>query len=241
MALQPLKLDLAPPSTLWRQHHAKVSYAALAAGALVLACALTLTLRAYRQASRAGREASATLARTRGAEDARRKVVEELRTVDVTRELPRWRLAERILTERSLPWSRLTAELERTLVVDVRLKSLQRTRGADQKVQIKVKGEALSREAEIAFVEALQKNPFFEEVILEREAARQGGGVEFDYTLAAFSVPPPYAPLPRHGPPLPQSRVAPSPEASSPPMPRKAAGVRPGHRPQRPIHPGGDS
>ena len=236
MALQPLKLDLAPPSTLWRQHHAKVSYAALAAGALVLACALTLTLRAYRQASRAGREASATLARTRGAEDARRKVVEELRTVDVTRELPRWRLAERILTERSLPWSRLTAELERTLVVDVRLKSLQRTRGADQKVQIKVKGEALSRQAEVDFVEQLQKNPFFEHVILEREGARQGGGVEFEYTLAALPVPPPYQPLPAYGPQAkgPRPLAAPAPAG-----PRQAP--RPGpHRPKANVHPGHD-
>ena len=46
-----------------------------------------------------------------------------LRSVDVAKELPRWRLAERIYTERSLPWSRLTAELERSLVQDVRIKS----------------------------------------------------------------------------------------------------------------------
>ena len=68
------------------------------------------------------------------------------------------------------------------------------------KVQLKIKGEARSREAEADFVESLQKNPFFEQVILEREGERQGGGVDFDYTLAASSNPPPYRPLPKHRP-----------------------------------------
>ena len=128
------------------------------------------------------------------------KVLEELRNVDVGRELPHWRLAERILTERGLPWSRLTAELERGLVPGVRLRSLQRTRGADRKVQVKIKGEARTREAEAAFVDALRQQGFFEQVLLEREAERPGGGVLFDYTLAAPDVPPPYAPLPKYGP-----------------------------------------
>jgi hypothetical protein len=127
-------------------------------------------------------------------------VLAELRDIDVAKELPRWRLAERIFTERSLPWSRLTAELERNLAQDVRLKSVQRTRGSDLRVQLKLKGEAKSRAAESAFVEALQKNPFFEQVVLEREGERQGGGVDFDCTLAAVSLPPPYVPLPKYGP-----------------------------------------
>jgi len=239
MALPLLKLDLAPPSTLWRLNHAVLGWTALGLGALVLAAALGFTLRTYDQAAKAGRQEVATRAESRRKEQLKQKVLAALRSIDVAKELPRWRLAERILTERSLPWSRLTAELERSLVQDVRLKSLQRTRGADQKVQIKVKGEALSREAEAAFVEALQKNPFFEQVILEREGTRQGGGIEFEYLLAAFSVPPPYTPLPPFDPPSAAPRVpAPVPPAPRTPAPRPPSARPPAPAPQRqaPAH-----
>ena len=197
MAVPALRLDLAPPSSPWRLNHAAIGWALLAAGGLVLAAAAGATLNANRQASRAGQQAVQTRARSRQSEDAKRRVLDELRGVDVAQEMPRWRLAERILIERSLPWSRLTAELERSLVEGVRVRSLQRTRGADQKVQVKVRGEARTREAEAGFVEALRNNPFFEQVVLERESERQGGGIDFEYTLAAHAVPPPYVPLPR--------------------------------------------
>lgn len=252
MAVPVLKLDLAPPSTLWRLNHALIGWAALAAGGLVLAGALGFTLRAYQQASKAGKLTVATNARTRLIEDSQRKVMDELRSVDVAKELPRWRLAERIFTERSLPWSRLTAELERSMVPDVRLKSLQRTRGSDQKVQVKVRGEARTREAEAALVESIQKNPFFEQVILERESDRQGGGVDFEYTLAVFSVPPPYKPLPKYGPqakasktaaktaPMPAAKaapkaVAPRPAVPAPVAPRPAAVEPPARNPNEPT------
>ncbi|BDU72615.1 PilN domain-containing protein [Mesoterricola silvestris] len=242
MAVPTLKLDLAPPSTLWRLNHALIGWAALTAGGLVLAGALGLTLRAYQQAAKAGRLTVATNARTRLTEDSQRKVMDELRSIDVARELPRWRLAERIFTERSLPWSRLTAELERSMVPDVRFKSLQRTRGQDQKVQVKVRGEARTREAEAALVESLQKNPFFEQVILERESDRQGGGVDFEYTLAVLSVPPPYKPLPKFGPQSKTAKAAPAPAAPRPapvptaPRPAPAQTMTPPVRP--PTQPG---
>jgi len=197
MAVPALRLDLAPPSSPWRLNHAAIGWALLAAGGFVLAAAAGATLRAHRQASRAGQQAVQTRTRTRLSEEAKRRVLDELRGVDVAREMPRWRLAERILLERGLPWSRLTAELERSLVEGVRVRSLQHTRGADQKVQVKVRGEARTREAEAGFVEALRGNAFFEQVILERESERQGGGVDFECTLAARSVPPPFVPLPR--------------------------------------------
>jgi hypothetical protein len=212
MAVPSLKLDLAPPSTFWRLNHALLGWTALGVGALVLASSIGLTARAWSQASRAGKLAVlANVEKTR-AEDAQNRILDELRAIDVARELPRWKLAERIFTERSLPWSRLTAELERSLVQDVRLKSLQRSRGSDMKVQVKIKGEAQSRAAEAAFMQSLQKNTFFEQVILEREGERQGGGVEFECTLAAQSTPPPYTPLPKHGPPV-KASATPAPAA----------------------------
>jgi hypothetical protein len=174
---------------------------------------------AYQQASRAGKLAVNLSNKTRSTADTQSRILDDLRSVDVAKELPRWRLAERIYTERSLPWSRLTAELERSLVREVRLKSVQRNRSTDMKVQLKIKGEARSRDGEAAFVESLQKNPFFEQVILEREGERQGGGVDFDYTLAVGSTPPPYQPLPKYAP-QPKTKVAAAPAKAPAPLPR---------------------
>jgi hypothetical protein len=222
MAVTVLKLDLAPPSNLWRTNHVTLGWAALALGALVLAGSIGFTWRAYRLAANNGRQAGAYTGKTRATADAQSRIMAELRSVDVAKELPRWRLAERIYTERSLPWSRLTSELERSLVQDVRIKSVQRNRSTDMKVQLKIKGEARTREAEADFVESLQKNPFFEQVILEREGERQGGGVDFDYTLAVASNPPPYQPLPKVTPP--SRHPAPKPVlAKAPALPPRVA------------------
>jgi hypothetical protein len=230
MAIPSLKLDLAPPSNFWRLNHAPLSWAALAGGFLLLAGSLVFTWQAYTLAAAAGRRTVTLVAQTSQTADAQRKVLSDLRNVDVAKELPRWRLAEKIFTERSLPWSRLTAELERSLVRDVRLKSVQRTRSSDMKVQLKVKGEARTRAAEAAFVEALQKNTFFEQVLLEREGERQGGGVEFEYTLAAQSMPPPYVPLPK------QPKYGPARAAVPVASPRPPAASAPRPAPGSPVH-----
>jgi hypothetical protein len=197
MAVPSLKLDLAPPSNLWRLNHGFLGLAALVFGCLLLGGAAGLTWRAYAQAADAGKRTVVLTAEASRSSDQQRQVLSELRSIDVAKELPRWRLAEKIFTERSLPWSRLTAELERSLVEDVRLKSIQRTRSNDLRVQLKIKGEARTREAEAKFVESLQRNEFFEAVLLEREAERQGGGVDFEYTLAAQPIPPAFVPLPK--------------------------------------------
>jgi hypothetical protein len=112
--------------------------------------------------------------------------------MDASREQSRWKLAERILQERSLPWSRLTAELEQCMVPDMRLKGLQRARSNAQQVVMKLRGEARTRQAEAAFVEALRATPVFAQVILERESERAGGGWDFEISLPTASVPPPF-------------------------------------------------
>jgi hypothetical protein len=200
MAVPILKLNLVPPPTLWRQHHRILGWACLIAGSMALVAVVAISLLAYREAIQAGKD---VVLSTEEAKDVIRKqlaIQDRLRSVDVEKELPVWRLAERILSERGLPWSRLTAELERSMVQDVRLKSIQRTRNAAQSVDLKIRGEARSRTAEEAFVTELQKNPFFTQVILERESDRQGGGVEFEYTLSVAPLPPPFASLPKYGP-----------------------------------------
>jgi len=229
MAVHTLKLDLAPPSNPWRNNHVLLGWSALALGALVLVASLGFTWVAYRSAAISGRLAGSLANKTRSTADTQARILNELRSVDVTRELPRWRLAERIYTERSLPWSRLTSELERCMVKDMRVKSIQRNRSNDQRVQLKLKGEARSREAEAAFVEALQKNPFFDQVILEREGERQGTGVDFDYTLSVAANPPPYQPLPK-GPAAVRTAAAPATAAA---MPRTIAVPPPA--PPRPV------
>ncbi len=51
MAVPVLKLNLAPPSNLWRTHHVGLSWAALGLGVLILAGTLGLTALSWRQAA----------------------------------------------------------------------------------------------------------------------------------------------------------------------------------------------
>jgi hypothetical protein len=196
MAIPVLKLNLAPEPSLWRQNHEAFGWGAVGLGVLLLLGTSAFTGWKYVKATReASRNVRITAEAGKVASE-QSQLASSLRTVDVSTELPRWKLAERILSERSLPWSRLTAELERSLVQDVRVKSIQRTRGTDQTVQLALKGEARSRDAEVKFIEKLQGNGVFTQVLMEREAERQGGGLDFELKLPATTTPAAYEPLP---------------------------------------------
>lgn len=192
MAIPILNLNLAPRPNLWRQRHGILGWTALGVGSLILVGAIGFTWRAYHQASRAGRDAVSLTEETKRAARQEQQIQTSLQDMDVTREQARWKLAERILQERSLPWSRLTSELEQCMVPDMRLVNLQRTRGNAQQVVMKLKGEARTRLAEAAFVEALRETPVFAQVVLERESERVGGGWDFELSLPTATVPPPF-------------------------------------------------
>lgn len=249
MALPILKLNLVPSPTPWRRHHELIGWLSLVAGLAIAASVTTLIWQDYRKASQAGAQA---VALTQKARDAARKeaaIISELAAVDVAKELPRWRLAERILTERSQPWSRIVSELERSLVQDVRLKSLHRVRAESgpRAISLRLKGEAKNREAEAAFIESLKKNAFFVTPELEREAERQGGGVDFELTLPLAADPPAYVPLPKFGPDrktVDAAKLAATPlkpaaaRASTPPPPPHPPA--PTAQPARPARPEGE-
>lgn len=192
MAVSTLGLNLAPHPSLWRQQHKALGWAALALGSLFLLGSLGLTWRAYHQAGRAGRDAVSLTEETRRTAHREKALQATLQDIDASKEQSRWKLAERILQERSLPWSRLTTELERCMVPDMRLRSIQRVRGAQQQVVMKLKGEARTVAAETAFISALRGAPVFDQVVLERESERQGGGWDFELTLPVAAVPPPF-------------------------------------------------
>ncbi len=192
MAVPVIQLNLAPRPSLWRQRHVLLSWLALGAGVLFLLGTLGFTWRAYHQANRAGRDAVSLTEEARRAARQEQTLQTSLQDMDAAREQSRWKLAERILQERSLPWSRLTAELEQCMVPDMRLKGIQRARSSAQQVVMKLKGEARTRQAEAGFVEALRATPVFAEVILERESERAGGGWDFEISLPAAAVPPPF-------------------------------------------------
>ena len=222
MGIPAIKLNLAPPATPWRLHHVAISWTVFAVGTAGLAIAILYTLLAYREADMAGRKAVAITEQARTAQKQQSEVLNDLREIKVDAELPRWRLAERILMERALPWSRITAELERSLVHNVRVKSIQRARGTDQTVQLKLRGESRSQASEAEFIESLQKNFAFAQVILEREAEipNRRGSLEFDYNLQLNTEPPPYALLPKYGPARkPGQDIEPEPEPPKPETP----------------------
>ena len=232
MAVPLLPLNLAPRPSLWRQQHPLLGWAALGLGTVFLLGTLGFTWRAYHQANRAGRDAVSLTEETRRAARQEQRIKASLQDMDATREQARWKLAERILQERSLPWSRLTAELEQCMVPDMRLKALQRVRSNGQQVVMKIKGEARTRQAEAAFVDALRTAPVFAQVVLEREAERTGGGWEFEISLPAAAIPPPFLvkvmkPVPSAAPPArvaaqaasaPSQFRTPAPLASPPPQ-----------------------
>lgn len=229
MAIPVLKLNLAPEPSLWRQNHEAMGWGAVGLGTLLLLGTSTYAGYKYVKASS---EAKRTVRYSAEAQKVAREqgqLAASLKSVDVSTEMPRWRLAERILSERSLPWSRLTAELERSLVQDVRVKSIQRTRGTDQSVQLALKGEARSRDAEVKFIEKLQGNGVFTQVLLEREAERQGGGLDFELKLPATSSPKPYEPLPEpeYGRGAPPAPAAPLPRPAAPVKALPARGAAP--------------
>ncbi|HZU54097.1 MAG TPA: hypothetical protein VFF77_09405, partial [Holophagaceae bacterium] len=191
MGIPSIKLNLVPEPSLWREQHMAFGWAALALGAAVFLGVSGYTAWSYQRASQAGKAAVSADAQTHLAATQERQLLSRLQQIDVDQELPRWRLAERILSERAAPWSRLAAELEQSLVDGTRLKNVERTRGADQALLLKVKAESRSREAESGFIENLRKNPVFAQVALEREAQQPGGGWEFDLSLPVVPLPPP--------------------------------------------------
>lgn len=226
MAVPALHLNLAPRPSTWRQYHRILGWVALGCGAAFLLGSLALTWRAYHQAGRAGREAVNLSEETKRAARSEAQIQASLQGMDATREQARWKLGERILQERSLPWSRVTAELEQCMTPGMRLKGLQRTRGNGQQVVMKLKGEAQTREAEAAFVDALRAAPVFAQVILERESERQGGGWDFELSLPAAAVPPPFEARAVKTGPAPAAKpipVAPRPIPAAPTSPIPAA------------------
>lgn len=215
-----LDLNLAPRPSLWRQQHLLLGWAALGLGLAILLGSLGFTWRAYNQANRAGRDAVSLTEEAQRAARQEQRIQASLQDIDAGREQSRWKLAERILQERSLPWSRLSTELEQSMVPNMRLKALQRVRSSGQQVVMKIRGEANTREAEAAFIEVLRATPVFAQVVLEREAERPGGGWDFEISLPAAAIPPPFrakvmkpgiaaAPTTRQAVPLPAARLQP--------------------------------
>ncbi len=196
MAVPVLKLNLVPPPTLWRQQHEAIGWVGLGLGILSLAGTLSFYGLQTWKAQKAAKESVALTQKARLAAQKEATLIRDLADFDVSREMPRWRLAERIYQERALPWSRVTAELERSLVDGVRVKSLSRSRATDGSVEIKLRGESKARESEAGFIENLQKDGLFSQVVLEREAERQGGGQDFEVRLPLVATPSSYQPLP---------------------------------------------
>lgn len=230
MAVPLLPLNLAPRPGLWRRRHHLLGWAALGLGTLVLLGTLAFTWRAYYQANRAGREAVSLTEETRRAARQEQLIKASLQDMDATREQARWKLAERILQERSLPWSRLTAELEQCMVPDMRLKALQRVRSSGQQVVMKIKGEARTRPAEAAFVDALRAAPVFAQVVLERESERTGGGWDFEISLPATAIPPPFRVKAMK--PVPSAALPARAAVQAPPAPTRPQGPPAPSRPQ---------
>ncbi|MBS1765854.1 MAG: hypothetical protein JST05_00410 [Acidobacteria bacterium] len=224
MAIQPIKLNLVPEPSLWRERHLPLGWAILGLGAAIFVGVATYTAWSYHRASVAGAAAIHADAQTRLAATREQQILSQLQQIDVDQELPRWHLAEQILSERAAPWSRLAAELEQCLVDGTRLKNVERARGQNQTLLLKVKAESRSRDAEAGFIENLRKDAVFTQVSLDRESQQPGGGWEFDLTLPVAALPPPFVALDASKGPTPSQKDQPAqatlPVAAPGPAPR---------------------
>ena len=70
----------------------------------------------------------------------------------------------------------------------VRLRNIQKTRGADQQVVLKFQGESTTEEGKVKFIQQLGSSSIFKELILERENQGSQGGWEFEMTLPVKNV-----------------------------------------------------
>ena len=185
MAVPAIKINLIMPKPIWRTHHILISWFTLVLGCLILVSVAILMFRLNAKASlfeKKIKNATSTFSDVDWMENQIGDTL-ELRELDVTKELPIWQLAERIYFERYVTWSRITEEIERSLVPGVRITSIRRSSFSGNAIKIEIVGEALSRMTEATFMGLLKKNRFFNQVIIEKESERQGGGVLFAYII----------------------------------------------------------
>jgi hypothetical protein len=185
MAMQTIKLNLVPHRSFWQMYHFYISWFALVFGGLILIGATISTLKLYNEIARSKKQLGFLAAKGATSDSLETGSLTELQNLDVPKELPMWQFAERVYAERSVTWSRLLEELEHSLVNNVRINSIVRSSFSGQGIKIGIVGEARSREAEVAFIESLKNNKFFEQIIFEKESERQGGGVLFTCTISA--------------------------------------------------------
>lgn len=183
MAIPIIKINLAPPNTLWRKHNVLISWLVLVFGGLILSGAFLIAFKASQEARSLKKQAADIAVQDTALTIARVNTISELQDINVAKELKLWQLAERIYAERSLPWSRLEDALEHSLVDDVRLKSVKRNAFSDKKIKIELNGEARSRDSEAAFMEALKSNPLFKQITIEKENNLTEEGIKFTYML----------------------------------------------------------
>lgn len=120
-----------------------------------------------------------------------KEIQRQLSVFDIDRETPKWKLAEKLLQEKTIPWSRLLYELESALPDGVRVRNIQKTRGVDQQVVLKFQAESTTEESKVKFIQKLGSSPIFRELILERESQGPQGGWEFEMTLPVKNIIPP--------------------------------------------------
>jgi hypothetical protein len=176
VAIPIIKLNLVPQKNFWQTYHVFISWLVLVLGGLILVWSMVLTLRVFFFFFRSEKQLYKFSSRSTSPDVADVSSIAELKMLDVAKALPMWQLAERSYAERIATWSRITEELERSCVQNVRITSIVRNSFSSSKgIKVRIVGEALSRNAEVAFIESLKKNIFFEQILLENESERPEG------------------------------------------------------------------
>lgn len=178
MAIPTIKLNLVPQKPFLQTYHLFIGWFALAIGVLTLVWSIMLTVKTYRKTIKYERQIGRLSSGSISADAIDAGNIADLQNLDIPKELPKWQLAERVGAERNAPWSRIIEEIE-CIVPNVHINSILRNSFSGKGIKIEVTGEASSRKAEVAFMESLEKNNFFKQIVLEKESESQEGGVLF--------------------------------------------------------------
>ena len=142
-------------------------------GILALAALVLLSLDTYRtwRANRTTREEIASLtSQVRSEQEDQNQLRSKFSSPSVKQTLARSAYLNNLIAERTFPWTKMFAELERILPPGVRVISISPSRDKDGNMSVALKMGAQSDAAKLKFLESLQSSPDFSNVLVKSES-----------------------------------------------------------------------
>lgn len=185
-----LNINLVPSRSWWKINGDRISKVVLITGLILFAVSATRILWSSTQLLRGFAQSRQASKRSTELNIESKKIEDSLQSFNYGSEVPRWVEAEAFLRDRGLPWSRILGEIEQSMGDGIKIVNMQRSKGKDQQVLLKIKAESLSNASKQSFIEKMAGNALFVSILMDREEERMDGGWEFDLSLTLNSIAP---------------------------------------------------